>query len=172
MFEKMQGISDLFEHELKDIYDVEQKLLDALQKLASETRDPAVKAAFESHRRETQEQVKRIERVFAMLQKEPDRGEGCAGIDGLLEEKKSFGRKSPTAEILAIFNLAAAAKTERYEISAYESLIQLARGLQLDDAAALFEQNLSEENAALAKVTGFQQEPPTRARPGAARELR
>jgi ferritin-like metal-binding protein YciE len=146
------NLHDLFEHELKDIYDAESKLVDALKKQAAETTDPTVRAGFQAHQKETERQKERLERVFDIWGKEPDRGEGCDGIDGLLEEHKSFKDHSPRPEILDIFNLSAAQKVERYEITAYTSLVQIADWLGLDDAAELLNQNLQEEERMLEKL--------------------
>lgn len=149
------NVSDFFAHELKDLYDAETLLVDALGVLAREATDPEVRAAFEEHREQTRVQLERLEEVFDIFGQEPNRGEGCAGVRGLLEEKKSLDRHQPSAPVLQLANLSAAAKAERYEISAYESLIQLASMMDLDDVAELLEASLEEEEAALERVLDF-----------------
>ncbi|HUR69314.1 MAG TPA: DUF892 family protein [Candidatus Thermoplasmatota archaeon] len=151
----METLHDLFEHELKDIYDAESRLVDALRQQASESTDAQIRAAFQAHMKETEGQKERLEQVFEIWGKEATRGEGCAGVQGLLEEHKNFKREKPAGPILDVFNLGAAAKVERYEITAYEGLIRLATQMGLDDAVELLEQNLEEEEATLEKVTGF-----------------
>lgn len=148
----MDTLHDLFEHELKDIYDAETRLIDALRRQASESSDPEIREAFETHLDETRGHKKRLERVFEIWGREPSRGEGCAGIEGLLEEHKSFTREDPAGPILDVFNLTAAAKVERYEITAYESLIRLASQMGLDDAVELLEATLEEEEQTLETV--------------------
>jgi len=144
-------LRELFEHELKDVYYAEQKLVEALQQLAGESTKPEIRRAFEDHRKETQNQIKRLEQVFSLLGQQPET-EVCAGIEGLLKEKQSFSREKPSEEILQVFNLGAAQKTERYEITAYENLIELGRKLQLREAVQLFNETLTEEKAALQKL--------------------
>ncbi len=152
----MDNLHDLFEHELKDIYDAENKLVAALQTLESEAGDEKLREAFRAHLQETRGHVQRLENVFDIWGREPSRGEGCKGIDGLLEEKRSLDRKGDLGEpVRDIFNAGAAVKTERYEISAYEGLIGLARSLQLEDVVQLLQKNLDEEVAALEKVKGI-----------------
>ncbi|HVL49177.1 MAG TPA: DUF892 family protein [Candidatus Thermoplasmatota archaeon] len=163
MAEKISSPAELFAHELKDIYDAEHKLVEALGTLAKETKDREAKEAFESHREETQNQIGRLDQIFEMIGKEPSRGEGCEGIDGLLEEKRSFGRKNPAPPVLEMFNLSAAAKTERYEITAYESLIRLARNLGHEEAVDLLEETLEEEETALETVNGLAERRPAEA---------
>jgi len=63
-----------------------------------------------------------------MAAEKPTR-ETCPGIDGLLKEKKAFAKEKPSDEILDFYNLGAAQKTERYEITAYENLIDMADAL-------------------------------------------
>jgi len=153
----MESIEELFEHELNDMLGGEQALLDALEQMANESADREIKKAFAQHRKETQGHIKRIEKIFKSLgqKAEPDT---CAGIEGLIKEKKVFMREKPTEELLEFFNLGAAQKVERYEITSYESLIDMADKLGLSDAVELLEQNLHEEEAALNKLKAFASE--------------
>ena len=147
----MQTIEELFEHELKDIYSGEHALLDALDQMASESSDRDIKKAFTQHRKETQGQIKRLDRIFKTMGQRPEVGT-CPGIDGLLKEKKSLMKERPSEELLEFFNVGASQKVERYEITAYENLIDMADKLGLSDAVELLEQNLQEEEAALNKL--------------------
>lgn len=147
----MQTIEELFEHELKDIYSAEHSLLDALEQMAGESSDREIKKAYTQHRKETQGQIKRLEKVFKTLGQKP-KAETCPGIEGLLKEKKAFMREKPSDELLEYYNLGAGQKTERYEITAYESLIDMADKLGMTEAVELLEQTLQEEEAALNKL--------------------
>lgn len=153
----MQTIEELFEHELKDLYSAEHSLLDALEQMASESSDRDIRKAFTQHRRETQGQIKRLERVFKSLGQKP-KAETCPGIEGLIKEKKLFMRERPTPELLEFYNVGAAQKTERYEITAYESLIDMADKLDMSDAVELLEQNLQEEEATLNRLKAIASE--------------
>ncbi len=57
--------------------------------------------------------------------------------------------------LLDFINVGAAIKTERYEISAYESMIVLAQELGAHNSAELLRQNLEEEKVALEKLQAF-----------------
>ena len=144
----MDTIEELFEHELKDMYSGETSLLDALEQMAGESSDRDIKKAFTQHRRETQAQIKRLDKVFRLLGQKAEAAT-CAGIEGLVKEKKQFVREKPSAELLEYYNLGAAQKVERYEITAYENLIDMADKLGFAEAVELLEQNLQEEEAAL-----------------------
>jgi ferritin-like metal-binding protein YciE len=147
----MTTLNELFDHELKDVYYAEHQLVDALQTLADESSDGEIKKAFQAHRKETQGHIKRLDQVFKSLGEKP-KSETCPGIDGLLKEKKAFGKEKPSNEILDFYNLGAAQKTERYEITAYENLIEMAEALGRSAIVTQLEANLQEEEAALQKL--------------------
>ena len=153
----MHSIQELFEHELKDIYGGERSLLDALEQMAAETSDRDMRKAYTRHRKETQGQLKRLEKVFRMIGRKAE-AETCPGIEGLIKEKKVFLREKPSAELVEFFNVGAGQKVERYEISSYENLIDMADKLGMPDAVELLEQTLLEEEAALNTLKTFASE--------------
>ena len=153
----MQTIEELFEHELKDMYGAETSLLDALEQMASESSDREIKKGFTQHRRETQGQIKRLDKIFRSLGQKPE-AETCPGIEGLIKEKKAFMRERPTPELLEFYNIGASQKVERYEITAYENLIDMAEKLGMGDAVELLEQNLQEEEATLNRLKALASE--------------
>jgi ferritin-like metal-binding protein YciE len=140
---------ELFEHELRDIYDAENKLVNALQKMTKNASDEQLAQAFEEHRKVTQQQAKRLERVFQLIDRSPRR-EPCPGINGLIEEYQKFNKEeNPSPEVADVFAAGAAAKVESYEICAYKSLIKLANHLGLAEAEALLKESLREEEETL-----------------------
>ena len=147
----MQTIEELFEHELKDMYSAEHSLLDALEQMAGESSDRDIRKAFTQHRKETQGQIRRLEKIFKTMGQKPE-AETCPGIEGLIKEKKMFLREKPSADLLEFYNVGAAQKTERYEITAYENLIDMADKLGMSDAVELLEQNLQEEESTLNRL--------------------
>lgn len=138
----MDNARELFEHELRDMYDAEEKLVRATETMAKKASDEQLSAAFEEHCEVTKGQVKRLEQVFESIGREPRR-EKCPGINGLIEEFSEFVKEEPAPEVLDFFAIGAASKVEHYEINAYKSLIALAGKLGVD--AAPLEANLAEE---------------------------
>ena len=153
----MQTIEELFEHELQDIYSAEQSLLEALEQMAHESSDREIKRGFTQHRKETQAQIKRLEKIYRSLGQKPESGT-CPGVEGLIKEKKLFMREKPSSELLEFYNIGAAQKVERYEITAYESLVDMAEKLGMTDVVDLLEQNLQEEEMALNKLKAIASE--------------
>jgi ferritin-like metal-binding protein YciE len=153
----MQTIEELFEHELQDIYSAEQSLLDALEQMAQESSDREIKRGFTQHRKETQAQIKRLDKIYKALGQKPESG-SCPGMEGLIKEKKLFMREKPSSDLLEFYNIGAAQKVERYEITAYEGLIDMAEKLGMADVVELLEQNLQEEELALNKLKAIASE--------------
>ena len=153
----METIEELFEHELKDMYGAEHALLAALEQMAGESSDREIRKAYTQHRRETQGQIKRLDKIFKMLGQKPQQ-DTCPGIDGLIKEKKALMREKPSPELLEFYNVGASQKVERYEITAYENLIDMAEKLALTDAVEFLEQNLQEEETALNKLKAIASE--------------
>ncbi len=151
----MQTAHELFVHELQDMLDAEQKLVQALGEQADESSRPDLQKAFESHQTQTENQVERLHQVFESIGEEPQETE-CKGIKGLLEEHDSFKQEQdPSEELMDIFNTGAAEKVESYEICAYESLIRLAKEMGHTKAERLLNQNLKEEQKTLKKMQDF-----------------
>lgn len=148
----MQTARDLFEHELRDMYDAEEKLVRATQRMANKVVDEELTQAFEEHCEVTKGQVKRLEGVFKALGREPRRMK-CDGINGLIEEFSGFVKEDPAPELLDFFAIGAASKVEQYEIEAYKSLIALAGQVGVD--ASPLQANLSEEEEAASKLAAM-----------------
>lgn len=139
----MDTARELFEHELRDIYDAEEKLVRATETMANKATDEQLATSFKEHSEVTKGQVKRLESVFQSIGREPRR-EKCDGINGLIEEFSGFVKdENPSPEVLDFFAIGAATKVEHYEINAYKSLIALAGTIGID--AGPLEQNLAEE---------------------------
>src|SRR5438105_2944631 len=147
----MQTAHELFLHELGDMLDAEKKLVEALGEQAEESSRPEVKKGFEMHQKQTEGQVERLQQVFEELGESPDESE-CKGIKGLKEEHDAFKEEDPSEDILDIFNVGAAKKVEKYEITAYESLVELASDMGHNKAVKLLNQNLREEQQTLKRM--------------------
>jgi ferritin-like metal-binding protein YciE len=150
----MQTAHELFIHELQDMLDAEQQLVEALGNQAEESTRPDLQKAFQSHQAQTEKQVERLQQVFESIGEEPEEVE-CAGIRGLIEEHDHFKQEDPAEDIMDIFNAGAAEKVESYEICAYESLIRLAQQMEHTKAVKLLNQNLKEEQQTLKKMQAF-----------------
>ncbi len=142
---------ELFVHELGDILYVERQLADeTLPKLISEVKDEEFRSALEDHLEQTRGHVTNVEQVFSALGEDAS-AEKCLGFEGLkAEHDKMMQETSP--DLVDSVDLGAAARTENYEIAAYEGLRRMAKALGEDEAVELLDTNLKEEKEALRLV--------------------
>ena len=61
----VKNFEELFIHELSDTYSAEKQILEALPKRAAKASDAELRKAFEEHRVVTEEQVTRLQTIFA-----------------------------------------------------------------------------------------------------------
>ncbi|MGQ0704217.1 MAG: YciE/YciF ferroxidase family protein [Gemmatimonadales bacterium] len=149
----IENLNELFLHELKDMYDAEQQLVEALPKLAEAASDPELTKAFRDHLEETRAHVSRLESVFTSLKEEPDR-EPCEGMEGILKEGMELVGEEVDPAVLDAALIAAAQRAEHYEIAAYGTLRVWAATAGLDEEAiASLGETLEEEKAADQKLT-------------------
>ncbi len=142
----MHSPHDLFIHELGDIFDAEQKISKMLPTMAQETNHPEVKEGLEKHQQETLQQISNLEQCFQLLGVQPEKS-NCSAVAGMKQEHDSFLKEKPSAEILEMYNLGAAEKTEHYEIASYRGLIDMANLMGQAQIAQLLGQNLKQEEA-------------------------
>ena len=142
---------DLFLHELGDILYVERELAEkALPKLIDEVQDEEFRSGLEHHLEQTRRHVTNVEQVFELFDEEP-RAEKCIGFEGLKAEHDKLVEES-SSMLIDIVDVGAAARTENYEIAAYEGLRRMAKALGEDKAVDLLDSNLKEEKDALREV--------------------
>jgi ferritin-like metal-binding protein YciE len=144
MAAKTKTLDDLFHDTLKDIYFAEKKILTALPKMAKAAQNEDLKAAFEKHHDQTEEQVARLEQVFAEIDAKPQ-GKTCDAIMGILAEGQEIIKEYKGSPALDAGLISAAQAVEHYEITRYGTLATWADELGLTKAAKLLKETLNEE---------------------------
>lgn len=141
---KMETLQELYLEQLRDIYDAENQLTKALPKMAKTATNDELKAAFEQHLEQTQEQISRLDRIFEELG-EKSKGHKCEAMKGLIEEGKQMMEEDAEPEVMDAGLICAAQKIEHYEIATYGCLRTYAEMLGFDDQADLLQETLDEE---------------------------
>lgn len=139
---------------LKDIYYAEKALSKTLARMGRSATNEELRAAFETHRGETDEQIRMLEGAFASLGQRVQ-GKKCHAMDGLIEEGKEHmeeASKGPGRDAVMIVS---AQKAEHYEIAAYGSLRTFARDLGHTEVQQIFQTILDQESATDEKLTGI-----------------
>ena len=142
---------ELFVHELGDILYVERALAEeALPSLIEDAKDEEFRSALENHLEQTRTHSRNVERVFAEIGEEPQ-AEKCLGFEGLKKEREQLLDEASPG-LAELIDVGAAARTECYEIAAYEGLRRMAKAMGEDKAVDLLDQNLRDEKEALNEV--------------------
>ena len=149
---KSSQLMQLFEDELKDIYWAEKALTKAIPKMIKKATSEELIAALTSHLAETENQVLRLEDVFASIGKKATAVK-CEATVGLIKESEEIMEECETGSMRDAGIISAAQKVEHYEIATYGTLRQFAETLGLTEAVALLEATLIEEKAADVKLT-------------------
>src|SRR5512132_3244027 len=144
---QIDSLEKLFVEQLKDVYSAEKQIVKALPRMSKAAGDQELKKAFDTHLRETEKQVQRIERIFNDLGKTPQ-AKKCVGMEGLIEEAKELLQEDVDEDVLDAGLIAAAQKVEHYEMAAYGCLKTYAGLLGNDTAVKLLEETLNEEKKA------------------------
>ncbi|WCM26413.1 ferritin-like domain-containing protein [Sphingomonas sp. QA11] len=148
----IETLDDLFVHTLQDIYYAEHQITKALPKMIEKASAPDLKTGFETHLRETEGQIARLERVFRMHGHEP-RAVTCPAIDGIIKETNEIAGDIADKAVLDAALVAAAQAVEHYEITRYGTLIAWAKQLGRADCAGVLAETLAEEKATDEKLT-------------------
>jgi len=148
----MDNLFELLEEQIKDIYSAENQILKALPKMAKAANSLELKKAFETHRAETEQHVKRLTQIAEQLKIKPT-GKKCKAMEGLVEEGKEVIEEEGEDSVIDAALIAAAQKVEHYEISAYGSARALAEKLGEEEVADLLQETLDEESATDEKLT-------------------
>lgn len=145
-------LHELFVDELRDIFGAEKQLLKGLKKMAAKANGDSLRAAFEEHYTQTEEQIERLKKVFNSIDLSP-RAKKCKAMEGLLNEAEEIIEEFENGDVLDAALIAAAQKVEHYEIASYGCLVTYARLMDHREAEELLKSTLNEEKATDVKLT-------------------
>ena len=143
----MKTLKDLFLDELADMYDAEHRIVKALPKMAKAATCPDLKEAIQSHLRETEGHVKKLQQAFQCFG-EKAKGKTCEATVGLLAEGDEIAADFKGSPAINAALISAAQKVEHYEMASYGCLHEWAGLLGNKEAAGLLQEILDEEKAA------------------------
>jgi ferritin-like metal-binding protein YciE len=140
----LESLQDLYLEQLRDLHSAEKQILEALPDMIEQTSHAELRQSFEKHRRQTEEQLRRLETIGKRLGERLD-GHHCKGMEGLLEEGEEMLEERADSDVLDAALIAAAQRVEHYEMAGYGCARTYARLLGLEDDARLLQQTLDEE---------------------------
>jgi ferritin-like metal-binding protein YciE len=153
MPDESSALREFFVDSLKDLYWAEKHLTKALPKMAKKATSDELRNALEKHLAETENQVVKLEQVFASID-EKAVAKKCEAMEGLVKEAESIMSETENGTMTRdVGIIAAAQKVEHYEIASYGTIRTLAEVLGLPEAAELLNQILDEEKNADSQLT-------------------
>jgi ferritin-like metal-binding protein YciE len=148
----LNSIRELYVEELKDLYDAENQILQALPKMAQQASSSELKTAFQQHEQQTRQQVQRLDQIFQQMGEKRE-GAKCPGMAGIIREGEELMKKPADPDVRDAAMIAAAQKVEHYEIASYGTVRTYAKMLGENEAARLLQQTLDEEGETDHKLT-------------------
>jgi ferritin-like metal-binding protein YciE len=145
---KINSFNKAFIIKIQSLYDIENQLVIALPKLAKYSTNPDLKEGFEMHLEETKEHIKRLEKIFEMLDEKPHKTK-VEGIRGIIDDSSWIMTADVEDNNLRDVMLASSARyAEHYEMAGYMSAILEAETLKMPEAVDLLTETLEEEQVA------------------------
>lgn len=141
---ELNTLHELYVDELKDLYSAENQILKAMPRMIKAATHTKLKQGFTKHERQTQEHVKRLEKICQSLGEKPT-GKKCVGMEGVLKEGSELINEKPDNEVLDAGLISAAQRVEHYEMAGYGTVRTWARLLGHEDHVGLLQQTLDEE---------------------------
>jgi ferritin-like metal-binding protein YciE len=148
----MSTLQDLYVEQLRDLYNAEKQIMDALPKMERAATSSSLREDFSAHRQQTEKQIERLEQIFKNLSTSPE-GEKCKAMEGIIKEGEELMSKKAEPEVLEAGLIASAQRVEHYEIAGYGTVHTWAQQLGRKEDASLLSTTLSEEKATDEKLT-------------------
>lgn len=153
---KLNNLQQLFVKELRDLYDAEKQITEALPKLIDAASYGELKNALQKHLDVTQQQISRLEQIFQILNEKPE-GETCKGMKGVIKEGDEIVSAGGDPSTVDAGIISAAQRVEHYEMAGYGTVRTYAKLLGQTQIAQLLQETLDEEKEAdhtLSQIAG------------------
>ena len=147
-----ESLQKLYVDQLKDLFDAEGQILEALPKMQKKTKHPELRRAFQEHYQQTEQQVQRLQRLFDELGERPE-GKTCKGMRGLIAEGNEAIEEFTDSDVLDAALISAAQRVEHYEMAGYGCARTYAHLLGMDEQASVLQRTLDEEGETDHKLT-------------------
>lgn len=123
----MEGLKELYLHELRDLYSAESQIVKALPKMAKATKSEKLRGAFQTHLEQSNRQRDDVEALIVAMGGKA-KGITCKGMQGIIAEgQEAIAEHKKSEPVVADTALIGAAqRVEHYEISGYGTARSLA----------------------------------------------
>lgn len=151
---KMDTLRDWYLDLLKDSYNAEKQITEALPKMARAAKSAQLRRAFEQHLDMTRKHIERLDEIFSQMGETPG-NKTCKGMEGLIKEGEELLQKKAQIdpEVMDAALIASAQKVEHYEIAGYGTAAAYAQLLGEKQAAKTLSKIAEEEGRTDQKLT-------------------
>jgi ferritin-like metal-binding protein YciE len=116
---------DLFQYELRGMYDAEHKISEMLGEMAGQIQDGDLAQTLRADEQKGRQKIGQLEQCFQAIGAQPERVP-CPPIDGLRQDLQQVMTQSPSADVLSMKALGTAMKAAHFEIASYRGLVDKA----------------------------------------------
>ena len=148
----LDSLKKLYVDQLQQLHSAEMQITEALPKMIDAATEPALKQALQTHLRETQGHISRLNQILDLAEGAVD-SKKCKGVAALITEGEDIIKDAVDESVRDAGIIAAAQRVEHYEIAAYGTVRTFAEILGEDGQADILEQTLEEEKNADAILT-------------------
>lgn len=141
---KLHDLSDLLNDQLKDLYNAEMQLLEALPIILLKTTSPGLKRILNKHLEAIEEQTIRLETALEMLNESTKGGENKV-MEELIERCYKMIKKSADDRLLDAALVNSVQCINHFKIACYGTAIAYANALESEEIARLLQKTLEEE---------------------------
>jgi ferritin-like metal-binding protein YciE len=141
------SLQALYQQKLQMIYDAEQQALQAFPRIIQMVRNDDLRTGLEKHRRQTEEQARRMDELLRRRGQGAERTES-ASMRALLRETEQLLAMIQDEDTRDAFIIAAQQAVEHHEIAAYGTARTWARQSGFTEDARLLEEILDQEKDA------------------------
>jgi ferritin-like metal-binding protein YciE len=140
---KVETLEDLYVEQLRDLYNAETQVQNALQTWLDAARSDMLRELFADRLKQANRHISRVQQICSAMQVNPA-GEKCHGMEGLIEEGAEYIDDSTESPVRDAGLIANAQRVEHYGIAGYGCARTYARQLGYDEAAAALQKNVDE----------------------------
>ena len=145
MPDESSALKEIIIESLKDMYWAEKNAAKTLPRLAKRATSEELRSALENHLTETENQVIKLEQVFATIDQKAQ-AKKCEAMEGLIKESESIMSETEDGTMTRdVGIIAAAQKMEHYEIASYGTLRVFAKTMGHTEVYDLLSKTLENE---------------------------
>ena len=148
----MDELQEMLVDQLRDALSAEKQAIQGMKKALRKTSAAQLKEGIEAHIAQSEEQRERVQQAIEELGAKAGR-RVCEAMRGLVEEGQHELEEHDKGPVLDLVIVASQQRIEHYEISAYGTMVELAKALKQTKVADLLATTLAEEKAQDERLT-------------------